>query len=153
MKNTVIGLIAILILTLPFADTSAQKRKMNMDDSFRGLDQLQLSEDQQKQIDDLRMTHKSQMIDLRAELSKSRLENQKLRTSGNFSRSDLLSQTRKMNEIRNRIAESRANHFMDVYELLNDDQKKIWSSMKHDRQGKRINKERINRREFNRDAW
>src|SRR5690606_32474279 len=144
MKNTIVGILTLLIIITFFSDVNAQKKRMTMDRSHRGFDQLNLTEDQQKKVDDLRLTHKEQMIDLRAELDKSRIENQKLRRSINFSREDLLNQTRKMNEIRNRIAESRANHFMDIYQLLDDEQKKVWSSLKHDRMvDKRIDRKSV----------
>lgn len=137
MKNTAIAVIALIFAITLFVDVQAQNRMHMKDRSDRISDKLNLTEDQSKQIDDLRNKYQEQMIDLRAEQQKARLENRNLRKSENLNRNDLLKQTQKMNNIRNKISEARANHFMDVYEVLSDEQRKIWADLKSDRYGDR----------------
>lgn len=135
MKSTAISFIAFLFVITLFVDASAQKRMQRHETSDRIIDQLNLTELQKQKIDDLSDKHQEQMIDLRAEQQKTRLENKKLRRSDNLNRTDLLNQTQKMNSIRNKISEARANHFMDVYDILTDEQRKVWTEMKSERRG------------------
>lgn len=135
MKSTAISLIAFLFVIMLFSDTSAQNRMQRHERTDRMIDQLNLTELQKQQIDNLRDKHQEQMIDLRAEQQKAKLENRKLRRSDNLNRSDLLNQTQKMNSIRNKISEARANHFMDVYDILTDEQRKVWKELKSERRG------------------
>jgi hypothetical protein len=50
----------------------------------------------------------------------------KLISSENISRAQMLSLTKELNVIKNEIALARTNHKMDVYEILDNNQKKIW---------------------------
>ncbi len=54
-----------------------------------------------------------------------------------MNRGDMLNQTQKMNNIKNKMSEMRDNHFMDVYEILTDEQRKIWTDLKSNRPGHR----------------
>lgn len=137
MKNTAIAFIAILFAITLFVDARAQNRMHMKEKPDRIIDKLNLTEDQSKLIDDLRSKHQEQMIDLRAEQQKARLENRNLRKSDNLNRSDLLKHTQKMNSIRNKISEARANLFMDIYDVLSDEQRKTWVELKSDRLGDR----------------
>ena len=133
MKNTMIGLLSLLFVFALFNDADAQKRRDMRDNFHRMHENLNLTEQQKSRLEDLRNKHQEQMIDLRAELDKARLENQKLRRSDKLNRSDFLNQTEKMSSIKNKMAEARAIHFMDVYESLNDEQRKIWNDLRWDR--------------------
>jgi hypothetical protein len=42
----------------------------------------------------------------------------------------MISSVERISEIKNRIAIEKANHRMDVYELLNDEQKETWRKHK-----------------------
>lgn len=133
MKNTIVAFLSVIFILATISDANAQKRG-NMRQNFNRMhEQLNLTDQQKAKVEELRLKHQEQMIDMRAELEKARLENQKLRNSDNLNRSDVISQTKKMNNIKNNMAESRANHKMDVYELLNDDQRKIWNDLKKDK--------------------
>lgn len=133
MKNTMIGLLSLLFVFALFNNADAQKRRDMRDNFHRMHENLNLTEQQKSKLEELRYKHQDQMIDLRAELNKARLENQKLRRSDKLNRTDFLNQTKKMSSIKNKMAESRANHFMDVYETLNDEQRKIWNDLRWDR--------------------
>lgn len=137
MKNTLITFLSIIFIFALFADVNAQMRKDRKERSPRLHEELNLTAEQESKLDDLRNEHQKQMIDLRAELDKARLENQTLRRSDELNRSDILDQTNKMNSIKNKMAEMRTNHFMDVYSNLNDEQRKIWKDQKQDRPDRR----------------
>ncbi|MCU0345166.1 MAG: Spy/CpxP family protein refolding chaperone [Ignavibacterium sp.] len=88
--------------------------------------QLNLSEDQEKKIEALRLTKEESMIKLRSDLELKELEIRKLKSSDKFSRSEMINLTKDINSIKNDMALTRVNHQMDVYELLDENQKKIW---------------------------
>ena len=89
-------------------------------------EQLNLSEDQEKKIEALRLTQEESMIKFRSDLELKKLEIRKLKASDNFSRSEMINRTKEINAIKNNMALTRVNHQMDVYELLDESQRKIW---------------------------
>lgn len=86
---------------------------------------LNLSEEQETQLEKLRLNHQKDMIDLKSKLEKARLELREVTSKENFSRSDFLSAHKNLAKIREEIQLANANHRMDVFELLNKDQRKI----------------------------
>jgi Spy/CpxP family protein refolding chaperone len=88
--------------------------------------QLNLSEDQEKKIEALRLSQEESMIKFRSDLELKELEIRKLKSSGKFSRSELINLTKEINAIKNDIALTRVNHQMDFYELLDENQRKVW---------------------------
>jgi Spy/CpxP family protein refolding chaperone len=92
--------------------------------------QLNLSEDQEKKIDALRLTQEESMIKFRSDLKVKELEIRKLKSSIKFSRSEMINLTKEINAIKNDMALTRVNHQMDVFELLDENQRKIWLDKK-----------------------
>lgn len=88
--------------------------------------QLNLSEDQEKRIEALRLSQEESLIKFRSDLELKELEIRKLKSSDQFSRSELINLTKEINAIKNDIALKRVNHQMDVYELLDESQRKVW---------------------------
>lgn len=87
---------------------------------------LNLTDNQKAKIQEIRFKQQSQMIDLRASLEKEKLAmKEKLRTSDNISRDEVVSEVNKISDIKNKIALARANSLMDVYEVLTPDQRKM----------------------------
>ncbi|MFA6979424.1 MAG: Spy/CpxP family protein refolding chaperone [Ignavibacteriaceae bacterium] len=90
-------------------------------------EKLNLTADQEKKIEDLRTAHQKKMIDLRADMQKLHLEKKELLSKGNYDRKAFLALEDKIMNQRNTIETSMANHQMDVYELLDANQKVIWN--------------------------
>lgn len=147
MKNTIVIIMSVLIIIVSVADISAQRRRDMRPNFDRIHEQLNLTDQQKAKLDDLRMQHQEKMIDMRADLDKARIENQRLRRSDKLNRGDVINQTKTMSDIRNKMAEARANHMMDVYETLTVEQRKIWNDLKMDRPGF---KDGRNKRNFDR---
>jgi Spy/CpxP family protein refolding chaperone len=106
-------------------------------------EQLNLSEDQEKKIEALRLTQEESMIKFRSDLELKELEIRKLKSTDKFSRGEMINLTKEINAIKNDMALTRVNHQMDVYELLDESQRKIWldkqdqfGNMKHRMRGK-----------------
>ncbi len=99
------------------------------------LDDLKLTKDQETKIEALRLEHQKKMIDLRSDLAKTRLEMKQLLSKGDYTRAEYLALTAKLGKAREALQTSRANHQMDVYDLLDKDQKAVWNKFKADRPG------------------
>jgi len=87
---------------------------------------LKLSEHQEKQFEDLDLQFEKKMIDLRAELEKSKLMKRELIRKGNFSKNDYLSAEEKIIQAENKIQMEKAKLKMDKYSLLDEKQKKLF---------------------------
>ncbi len=90
-------------------------------------DKLNLTEDQESAIEDLRISHQKQMIEFRADIEKKELELQQLKNKDDYTRDEYIAITEEINNIRSTMHLARANHHMDVYELLDSNQKEIWN--------------------------
>ena len=85
---------------------------------------------QKDKITDLRSKNQKEMIDLRAGLKKKEIDMRDLRKDPNLTRDGLISEVKEINGIKDQIAIARANHQMDIYEVLTPEQKKIWQKNK-----------------------
>ncbi len=125
--------IGLILAVMIAASVNLYPQQMNKSrgENFRGrmFEKLNLTDDQKAKIEDLQIQHQKAMIDLHADLQKKRLDMKELIHKGNFSRSDFLNITNEINAARDKIATARANHMMDIYSLLTDQQKKIFSEM------------------------
>ncbi len=88
---------------------------------------LNLTEEQQEKVDVLKLAHQKEMIDLKANLEKKEVEMAELKNKGNYTREEFLNKISEIISARNKIALSLANHQMDIYQLLDDNQKKEWN--------------------------
>jgi len=138
--SAVIAVVIMLFTTAIYSQPADNSRRGHgpNSSSFRdgkgfGLlfDKLNLTDSQKDKINSLRTEHQKKMIDLRADLQKARLDEKELRNSDNISRSDVVKVTEKINKIRDEISLLRANHRMDIYEVLTPEQKKIAKDMKN----------------------
>ena len=95
--------------------------------NFQVCQKLNLTEEQQEKVDALRFDHQKEMIDLKANLETKEVEMAELKHNGNYTREEFLNKVNEIISARNEIALSLANHQMDVYQLLDDNQKKEWN--------------------------
>ncbi len=139
MKRALIitALLSFLIV-IAGAFTLAQKQRENRKENVRGkmIEKLNLTDQQQTQIEEFRFTHKKKMIDLRADVEKKKLGLKELQSSANFSRDDYITKVGEIISAENIIKLERANHRMDVYELLDAEQQETWNKIKMMKNGK-----------------
>jgi Spy/CpxP family protein refolding chaperone len=123
-------LIAIISALLVSQDLFAQEMIRERDrDRLQIHQKLNLTDEQQEKADALKFDHQKEMIDLKANLEKKKVEMAELKNKGNYTREEFLSKTNEIISVRNQIALSMANHQMDVYQILDDNQKKEWNKM------------------------
>ena len=129
MKNLLTSLSTIILLSFiismnGFAQPKQKFHKKDFKENI--IEKLNLSEEQQDKFSDLRTTHQKDMVDLKADLEKKMIDMKELKKNPNLSRTEMISAVENINTIKNKMAITQANHKMDVLELLNDEQKKIW---------------------------
>lgn len=115
---------ALLISQFLFAQEMMRERDR---DQLKIHQKLNLTEDQQEKVDVLKFDHQKKMIDLKANLEMKEIEMAELKNKGNYTREEFLSKTNEIISARNQIALSLANHQMDVYQILDETQKKEWN--------------------------
>lgn len=128
MKNLLFPVIILFVFFTINQNLFAQQNQRMERQNFREdiKEKLNLTEDQQAKIEALRLTHEEEMIKLRNELELKELEMKKLNSKNTVSRDEVLELTRELSEIKGRIDIARANHRMDVYDLLDAEQRKVW---------------------------
>jgi Spy/CpxP family protein refolding chaperone len=95
-------------------------------------DKLNLTDEQKNSIEELKIQHQKAMISLNSDIAQKRLEIKEMKLKGNYTREQYVAEVRDLNTIRDKIEIARAEHQMDVYELLNDEQKATWNKMRGD---------------------
>lgn len=135
----------IMATTLILSNNIFAQEKMQKKEQFQKQihQQLNLTDEQQTKVDDMKLTHQKEMIDLKADLDKKELELRELKNNGNYTRDEYLNKVNEIISARNKIALSLANHHMDIYQILDETQKKEWNKMSHqfgERREKRVHK-------------
>lgn len=137
MKKIIVSLLSIIILTtLVYAQQERRdgSKGKGMD---RIIKNLNLSADQQKSLEDMRIGQKKKMIEIKADLEKAELDLEAIENKDNINKSEYLNQIEKLNSIRNKMSIERANHHLAFLEILTPEQRKEWVNNKHDRHQKR----------------
>jgi len=132
------------IYSQEFPGKNREKRMMEFKDKMK--DRLNLTDEQMDKIEALKLSHRKEMIDLRANLEKKEVELAELKNTLNFSRDSYMNKINEIIAAKNKIEIARANHQMDVYQLLTDQQKKEWNKiteMMHNTKHREVRKMRF----------
>lgn len=119
--------------------TNAQPKGRGMDAKHLKFiaEKLHLTADQTDKIKSLQGDHMKKMIDLKGNLEKAMVDLKGIKDKPNFTRNDVLDQVGKLNKVRDEMALAKANHLLDIWDLLTPDQQKIakdnpqWFMPKH----------------------
>ncbi len=87
---------------------------------------LNLTEAQQQKLDKMYFKNQEERIDFRAKMEKYRLEMHEMMMSDNFDINKMKELSKKMNDLRSVQQEKRLDHFSEVYNILDENQRKIW---------------------------
>ncbi len=144
-KLNLAGIAAILFIAListQFSYGQMERRGMNQGDHHKMMmEKLNLTDTQKEAVEVLHFSHKREMIDLKAALEKKKLDKQELLSKGNYTRDDYLGNVKAISDAKDIMAIAKANHRMDVYDLLTEEQRKTFDEMK----GRMGNKRNMNK--------
>jgi len=132
-KLNLAGIALILFIAListQFSYAQTERRGMHQGDHHKMMiDNLNLSDTQKEAVEELSFSHKREMIDRKAATEKNKLDMQELLSKGNYTRDDYLNTVKTINDAKEKIAFAKANHRMDVYDLLTEEQRKSFDEM------------------------
>jgi Spy/CpxP family protein refolding chaperone len=88
---------------------------------------LKLTPEQEKKFDDFKYLHQQSVIDIHAKIQKNRLELKKMIDDGKIDEKKILQLTDDNSKLQGNIKFSATKLWLDVYKMLNDEQKAIWT--------------------------
>lgn len=112
-----------------FAQEFPPKEKGFSQMHFDPMERLNLSEEQKVEFKAIHFKHQDEMIEANADLQKSELALQELKSNPDYSREEVLAAVTKINDSRAKMEMLKENHRMDIYEKLNPEQKKMWNEV------------------------
>jgi len=121
------------------------KMMMQSDHHKMMMEKLNLTDTQKDAVEELHFSHKREMIDLKAALELKQLDKQELFSKGNYTRDDYLGKVTALSNAKDKMALAKANHRMDVYDLLTEEQRKTFDEMKG-RMGNKMNMNKMKHR-------
>ncbi|MBU2585725.1 MAG: periplasmic heavy metal sensor [Bacteroidetes bacterium] len=120
--------LALLLSVDAFAQRGMGKRMGQM--QCRIADKLDLSTDQQIQIDKLKDKHQKSMIDYQAEMKKLSLDVKNLWKAEKPDKKQIEAATDKLGALKSIMQKEKLAHWFDVYNLLDDKQKESFKEMR-----------------------
>jgi Spy/CpxP family protein refolding chaperone len=128
------GIAAILFIALisaQFSYCQIEKRGMQRGDHYKMMkEKLNLTETQSEAVEELHFSHKRELIDLKADIERKKLDMKELLSKGNYTRDDYLIKVKALSDAKEKTALAKANHRMDVYDILTEEQRKTFDEMK-----------------------
>lgn len=88
---------------------------------------LKLTAEQEKKFDDLAYQHKQDAVDIHAKIQKNRLELEKMVDDNNIDEKKLFQLTDENSKLQGNLKNSAVRSWFEIYKILNDEQKAIWS--------------------------
>jgi Spy/CpxP family protein refolding chaperone len=130
-RLSVISLTIILYLSFTILNVAQQNYKSRNGEQRgeRYAEKLNLTEEQQTAIEELKINNQKEMIDLKADLERKKLDLKELKFKGNYTRDEFLNGVQALNNSKNKIALAKANNRMDIYKLLTAEQKVTFDKM------------------------
>ena len=103
------------------------KRGMKMKEQMgKVMKELNLTDKQKEEIKALKLDNKKKAVDLKASLEKIQIAKHEMISSGKVDKDKFLKSVEQANKIKGELAYNEAVVKMKVYDLLDDNQKKVW---------------------------
>ena len=131
LNKNIVGIItALLVLSggTALGQRGQNKQMMGMKDAPGRHQQCQnmipdLTEEQQNQIEEMRLDHMKEMMDVQNKLNEKRAELRTLQTKDNPDMEAIYSVIEEMGQVRTEMHKKRAKHHQEIRSLLNEEQK------------------------------
>ena len=129
--SIVAAIIFIALISTQFNYGQMERRGMNRGDHYKIMkEKLNLTDTQNEAVEELHFSHKREMIDLKADIEKKKLDMKELVSNVNYTREDYLDKVKAISDAKEKMALVKANHRMDVYDLLTEEQRKTFNEIK-----------------------
>ncbi len=121
----------IVLISTQFGYGQMERRGMHQGNHYKMMkEKLNLTDTQSEAVEELHFSHKREMIDLKAALEQIKLDKNELLSKGNYTRDDFLNIVKAISDAKEKMALTKANHRMDVYDLLTEEQRKTFDEIK-----------------------
>ena len=121
----------IVLIATQFGYGQMERRGIHQGDHYKMMkEKLNLTDTQSEAVEELHFSHKREMIDLKAALEQVKLDKNELLSKGNYTRDDYLGNVKAISDAKEKMALAKANHRMDVYDLLTEEQRKTFNEIK-----------------------
>jgi Spy/CpxP family protein refolding chaperone len=125
------AILIIVLMSTQFSYGQMERRGMHRGDHYKLMkEKLNLTDTQSEAVEELHFSHKREMIDLKAAMEKKKLDMKELLSKGNYTRDDYLIKVKAISNTKEKMALVKANHRMDVYDLLIEEQRKTFDEIK-----------------------
>ncbi len=98
--------------------------------------ELNLTDDQEKKLEDLRKNHQAKMMSYRDQIQKIAIDFKALGRKDNITVSEYNKMKDEMDAVREKMKSERDSHESEVLSVLNDEQKTTWLKIKINRPGR-----------------
>lgn len=126
MKNLVLKSVIFLLVVTFAGSLFAQQRPMRNNKNDQICKLLNLTEDQEKQMQKFRLDHQEYVLDIKHKIEINQLEIKKILMEVNLDEAKLLSLSNANSELKAKIRDSKLKMWLDGYKILNADQQKLW---------------------------
>jgi Spy/CpxP family protein refolding chaperone len=121
----------IVLISSQFGYGQMERRGMHKGNHYKMMkEKLNLTDTQNEAVEEIHFSHKRKMIDLKADIEKKKLDMKELLSNGNYTRDDYLNKVKAISDAKEKMALVKANHRMDVYDLLTEEQRKTFNEIK-----------------------
>ena len=130
MKKLSIFVVMLLVSALSFSNITAQPFMHKMGPKFergRFMNELNLTDAQQKKVNQLRFDNQQKAIDLKAQIEKKRLAIREMMVNNDVNGNKLLTLTNSISDLQSKMKSSKVKMWLNVYNILNKDQQKLWT--------------------------
>lgn len=127
MKKLIYASLISMFVIIGFSTIVAQNKSGKGLRKSKITEKLNLTEAQKEKFDVIKFSFQESKIDLEANIKKNRLENKKMMSSDNINENSLMNNIDKGSVLMAEKRKSRVQMWLDIREILNDDQKKIWT--------------------------
>ncbi|MCF8259179.1 MAG: hypothetical protein K9J12_00245 [Melioribacteraceae bacterium] len=137
MKKTILILLIAIIISPAISIIAQPFNTCQKFGQEKMKEMLKLTDDQETNLENLRFNHAEEMIELKAELEKHKLSVKKMMQSGDILPDNLMEKTEEGLALHSKMKKLQTQHWIDVYNLLDETQKEIWTE--HFGQGRGMN--------------
>lgn len=126
MKKSLVTFVsAVILFAALIQEVSAQEKYIPEKKGLK--EKLNLTDVQEKQISEMKYNHEKRALDVRNEIKKNRLEIKNMIANNEVDEALFMNITKKNSDLQAELKEMKAEHWLNVYDILDTNQKKIWA--------------------------
>ena len=128
MKKLCLSVLGMILLTNISLFSQPAQNGQPMGPQHEGIKVLlKLTPEQETKFNDLTYQHRQEAVDVRAKMQKNRLELEKMINDNKIDEKKLFQLTDENSKLQGNMKNSAVKNWLEIYKILNDEQKAIWA--------------------------